>query len=42
MITIKDINNAPAILNEKDRNFSFQKIDALKGFARFIQWILYC
>lgn len=31
MITIKDINNAPAILNEKDRNFSFQKIDALKG-----------
>ena len=31
MITIKDINNAPAILNEKDRNFSFQKLDALKG-----------
>ena len=31
MITIKDINNAPAILNEKDRNFAFQKLDALKG-----------
>lgn len=31
MITIKDINDAPAILNEKDRNFAFQKIDALKG-----------
>lgn len=31
MITIKDINEAPAILNEKDRKFAFQKIDALKG-----------
>lgn len=31
MITVKDIKNAPAILNEKDRNFSFQKLDALKG-----------
>ena len=31
MITIKDINNAPAILNEKDRDFAFQRLDALKG-----------
>lgn len=33
MITIKDINNAPApaILGEKERNFAFQKMDALKG-----------
>lgn len=31
MITTKDINDAPAILNEKDRNFCFQKLDALKG-----------
>lgn len=31
MIKIKDINKAPAILNEKDRNFCFQKLDALKG-----------
>ena len=30
MITIKDINNAPAILNEKDRDFTFQRLDALK------------
>ena len=31
MIKVKDINNAPAILGEKERNFAFQKMDALKG-----------
>ena len=31
MIKVKDVKNAQAILAEKERNFAFQKADALKG-----------